>query len=156
MLRHRWPRWLAIVVSVIGTLAIVTGLLWLAVWQITREWGAVRDRTVDAVAQLRQYLIDGPLHLTAQQIDDALAQAGAFLQEQAELLWSGALAIGSTVGHVVTGLLLTLFILLCVLADGGGIWRWPTRLFPRHARPAVHGPGRAGWVPGVPTTRTIR
>src|SRR3546814_8127325 len=74
MLRHRWPRWLAIVVSVIGTLAIVTGLLWLAVWQITREWGAVRDRTVDAVAQLQQYLIDGTLHLNAQQLDDALAQ----------------------------------------------------------------------------------
>lgn len=154
MLRHRWPRWLAIVVSVIGTLAIVTGLLWLAVWQITREWGAVRDRTVDAVAQLRQYLIDGPLHLTAQQIDDALAQAGAFLQEQAELLWSGALAIGSTVGHVVTGLLLTLFILLCVLADGGGIWRWTTRLFPRTARPAVDGAGRAGWATVITYART--
>src|SRR5687768_18357390 len=28
MLRHRVPRWIAIVVSVVSTLAIVTGLLW--------------------------------------------------------------------------------------------------------------------------------
>ncbi|QEW03647.1 AI-2E family transporter [Microbacterium lushaniae] len=154
MLRHRWPRWLAIVVSVISTLAIVTGLLWLAVWQITRQWGDVRDRTVEATAQLRQYLIDGPLHLTATQIDDGLNQAFAFLEEQAELLWSGALAIGTTVGHVVTGILLTLFILLCLLADGGGIWRWTTRLFPRKARPAVDGAGRAGWVTIVNYART--
>lgn len=154
MLRHRWPRWLAIVLSVLGTIAVVTGLLWLAVWQITREWGEVRARTVDAVAQLRRYLIDGPLHLTAGQIDGALDEAFRFLQEQAELLWSGALAIGSTVGHVVTGVLLTLFILLCILADGGGIWRWTTRLFPRAARGAVDGAGRAGWVTVVTYART--
>lgn len=145
LLRHRWPHWLAIVVTLLGTVAIISGLLWLAVWQITREFGSVRARTVDAVSQFRQYLIDGPLHLSAQQIDDGLRQASTFLQEQAEVLWTGALAIGTTIGHVATGLLLTLFILLCLLADGGGIWRWTTRLFPRVARPAVDGAGRAGW-----------
>ena len=154
MLRHRWPRWLAIVVSVIGTIAVVSGLLWLAVWQITQQWGSVRARTVAAVEQFRQYLIDGPLHLTAQQIDDVLAQVGPFLQQQTETLWTGALAVGSTVGHVATGLLLTLFILLCLLADGGGIWRWTTRLFPRAARPAVDGAGRAGWRTVVTYART--
>ena len=154
MLRHRVPRWLALVVSVLGTLAIITGLLYLAIWQITREWPSVRARTVESVAQLRQYLIDGPLHLTATQIDDLLAQAWTFLQQQAELLWSGALVIGSTVGHVATGALLTLFILLCTLADGGGIWRWVVRLFPSRAREAVDGAGRTGWVTVVTYART--
>jgi predicted PurR-regulated permease PerM len=37
MLRHRVPRWAAIVMSVIGTIAVVGGLLWLAIWQITRS-----------------------------------------------------------------------------------------------------------------------
>lgn len=154
LLRARFPRWLAIVVTVLGTLAIITGLIWLAVWQITREWSGVQLRTVAAVADFRQYLIAGPLHLTAAQIDDLLAQGWALVQEQASLLWSGALAIGSTVGHVVTGALLTLFILLCVLADGGGIWRWTVRLFPQRARPAVDGAGREGWVTVVNYART--
>ncbi|MFG6280252.1 AI-2E family transporter [Microbacterium sp. 5K110] len=154
LLRHRWPRWLAIVVTVLGTIAVISGLLWLAVWQITREFSSVRDRTVDAVGQFRQYLIDGPLHLSPQQIDDGLQQAGTFLQQQAEVLWTGALAIGTTLGHVATGLLLTLFILLCLLADGGGIWRWTTRLFPRVARPAVDGAGRAGWRTVITYART--
>jgi predicted PurR-regulated permease PerM len=134
LLRHRWPKWLAIVVTVLTTIAIISGLVWLAVWQIARESGSVRE-----------YLIDGPLHLSAQQIDDGLNRAGTFLQQQAEVLWTGALAIGTTLGHVGTGLLLTFFILLCLLADGSGIWRWTTRLFPRVARPAVDGAGRAGW-----------
>lgn len=154
LLRARFARWLAIVITVLGTLAIVTGLIWLAVWQITREWSAVQARTVGAVADFRQYLIAGPLHLTPAQIDDLLDQGWALLQEQASLLWSGALAIGSTVGHVATGALLTLFILLCVLADGAGIWRWTVRLFPQRARPAVDGAGREGWVTVVNYART--
>ena len=154
MIRHRVPRWLAIVISVAGTMAIVTGLLWLVVWQITRQWSSVQASTVEAVERFRRYLIDGPLHLTSDQIDDLLAQGWAFVQEQAELLWSGALALGSTLGHVLTGGILAFFILLCLLADGAGIWRWTLRLFPRRARPAADGAGRAGWVTVVNYART--
>lgn len=154
MLRHRVPRWLAIVIAVTGTLAIVAGLLWLVAWQVARQWPSVQSSTVEAVERFRAYLIDGPLHLTATQIDDLLAQAWAFAQEQAELLWSGALAIGSTVGHVLTGAILAFFILLCLLADGAGIWRWTLRLFPAKARAAADGAGRAGWVTVVNYART--
>jgi predicted PurR-regulated permease PerM len=154
MMRHRVPRWAAITISVIGTLAIVAGLLWLVIWQIARQWSSVQERTVEAMEQFRQYLIDGPLHLTEAQIDDLLAQGLNLVQEQAQLLWSGALALGSTLGHVAVGALLSLFILLCLLADGGGIWRWTTRLFPVKARPAVDGAARAGWVMVVSYART--
>jgi predicted PurR-regulated permease PerM len=154
MLRHRVPRWLAIVIATIGTLAIVAGLLWLVIWQVSRQWASVQARTVEAVEQFRQYLIDGPLHLTEKQIDDLLGQAWTFIQQQAELLLSGALAIGSTLGHVVVGALLALFILISLLADGGGIWRWTTRLFPVAARPAVDGAARAGWVTVINYART--
>ncbi|WP_431801432.1 AI-2E family transporter [Microbacterium sp. bgisy203] len=154
LLRHRVPRWLAIVISVVGTLAIVAGLFWLVIWQVSLQWPSVRSRTVEAVEQLRQYLIDGPLHLTPEQIDDGLRQAATFLQQQIDLLLSGALAVGSTVGHVVTGAVLALFILLCILADGAGIWRWVVRLFPRKARADVDGAGRAGWATVVTYART--
>jgi predicted PurR-regulated permease PerM len=154
MLRHRVPRWLAITISIVGTLAIVAGLIWLVVWQVTRQWSSVQARTVEAVDQFRQYLIDGPLHLTTGQIDDLLGQALTLVQEQAQLLLSGALAIGTTLGHVAVGALLSLFILLCLLADGGGIWRWTTRLFPVKARPAADGSARAGWVMVVSYART--
>lgn len=154
MLSRSVPRWLAIVISVVGTVAVVAGLLWLAIWQITRQWASVQARTIESVGQFRQYLIDGPLHLTEDQIDQLLAQGWTYLQQQAEVLWSGALAIGSTVGHVGTGAVLALFILLCTLADGGGIWRWVVRLFPRRARADVDGAGRAGWATVVTYART--
>jgi len=145
MLRRRFPRWLAIIISLIGTLAIVAGLLWLVGWQIGRQWQDVQASTVAAVDELRQYLIQGPLHLSETDIQQYLDQGFALLQEQAQLLWSGALAIGSTFGHVIVGALLTVFILICLLADGGGIWRWTTKLFPRDARPAIDAAARNGW-----------
>lgn len=154
MLRHRVPRWLAIVISVIGTIAIVTGLLWLAVWQITQQWPRVRLHTEDAIAQFRTYLLDGPLHLTTAQIDTWLTQAGQFLQDQTSSLFSGALAVGTTVGHVATGAFLAFFILLCTLADGRRIWTWTLHLFPRAARDSVDEAASAGWVTVVRYART--
>lgn len=154
MLRKSVPRWLAIVIALLGTVAIVGGLLWLAVWQITAQWSSVQARTGEAIAAFRQYLIDGPLHLTADQIDGLLGQTWSLMQEQASLLWSGALAIGTTVGHVATGAVLSIFVLLCMLADGGGIWKWTTRLFPKSAQPAVDGAARAGWLTVVNYART--
>jgi len=145
MLRKRVPRWLAIFIALLGTLAIVAGLMWLVGWQVALEWDEVRSRTTDAIEGFRDYLINGPLHLTDSQIQDYLDQGLDLLQQQAQLLWSGALAIGTTAGHVVVGALLTVFILICLLADGGGIWRWTTKLFPKAARPAVDASARSGW-----------
>ncbi|WP_065570248.1 AI-2E family transporter [Microbacterium oleivorans] len=154
LLLRRLPRWLSLIITLLLTISVIAGLLWVAIWQITRDAASVRDRTVAGIGEFRDFLIEGPLHLTGGQIDDAVRQGFGMIQEQAQLLWSGALAIGSTLGHVGTGILLTLFILICVLADGAGIWRWVVRLFPTRARAAVDGAGRAGWRTVITYART--
>lgn len=152
--RRRVPKWLAIVIVVVGTIAIVAGLLWLVIWQIVQQADDVRTRTVQALDEFQNFLVTGPLQLSAEEIQGYIEQGLSILQEQAQLLWSGALAIGSTFGHVVTGGLLALFILLCILADGAGIWRWTVRLFPRDARPAIDSAARNGWRTVVNYART--
>ncbi|WP_040164887.1 AI-2E family transporter [Microbacterium gorillae] len=154
MLRHRFPRWLAIVISVVGTLAIVTGLLWLAIWQISQQWDGVRDRAEEGIEQLRVYLMNGPLKLSETQLNDYVQKGLNLIQGQVDLLLNGALAIGTTAAHVATGALLALFVLLCVLFDGAGIWRWVVRLFPRRARAAADGAARMGWTTVVNYART--
>lgn len=154
MLRARFPRWLAISLALIGTIAIVTGLFWLVGWQVSVQWPEVRDKSVLAFDEFQNFLIDGPLHLSPDQIQGAFAQVGDFLQQQADWLWSGALAIGTTVGHIATGAVLSLFILICLLADGAGIWRWTVKLFPRAARPAVDAAAHNGWRTVINYART--
>lgn len=145
MLRKRFPRWLAIIIALLGTLAIVTGLLWLVAWQVASEWPEVQQRTMTAIEEFQQFLIDGPLHLSPAEIQQYIDQGFALIEEQSQALWTGALAIGSTFGHVIAGALLSLFVLVCLLADGGGIWRWALKLFPRNAQPAVDAASRNGW-----------
>lgn len=154
MLRARFPRWLAVVIAMLGTIAIVGGLLWLVGWQVAREWPSVQERSLQAFDDFQQFLIDGPLHLSAEQIEDLLAELVTFIQDQAQWLWTGAMAIGSTFGQIVTGAVLGLFILICFLADGAGIWRWTLKLFPRNARAAVHGAATSGWKTVVNFART--
>lgn len=154
MLRHRFPRVVAIIIALLGTAAIVAGLVWLVVWQVRLELPKVQASSADAFQDFQVWLHEGPLNLSDTQIADYLDQGLAFLNEQAQALWTGALAIGTTLGHVVTGAVLSLFILICLLADGASIWRWTLKIFPRTARPAVDGAARNGWATIVNYART--
>jgi predicted PurR-regulated permease PerM len=144
--RHRWPRWIAIVAALLTLIVVVGGLFYLAVWQVTREASSLSAQSVASYKELRDWLTTGPLGLSPDQIDSYLKQLGAAIQQDSQVFISGALSIGSTVGHVLTGVLLTLFSLIFILIDGKGIWNWIVHIFPRKARAAVDGAGRAGWV----------
>jgi predicted PurR-regulated permease PerM len=154
MLRARFPRWLAIATSIIGTIGIVAGLLTLVVWQVRVELPRVQERTTEAVEQLRQALLDGPFHLTAADIDGYIDQGRELLGTQQDWLWNAAGAVTGTAAEVLTGAVLSLFILICLLADGGGIWKWTLRLFPRRARPAADATARNGWDTVINYART--
>jgi predicted PurR-regulated permease PerM len=118
------------------------------------ELPRVQERTTEAVEQLRQALLDGPFHLTAADIDGYIDQGRELLGTQQDWLWNAAGAVTGTAAEVLTGAVLSLFILICLLADGGGIWKWTLRLFPRRARPAADAAARNGWDTVINYART--
>ena len=144
--RHHWPRWIAIVTALLTLIVVIGGLFYLAVWQVTRESSSLSAQSIIAYKELRSWLTTGPLGLSPAQIDGYLKQLGSAIQQQSQLFISGALSVGTTVGHVLTGVLLTLFSLIFILIDGKGIWNWIVHIFPRKARAAVDGAGHAGWA----------
>ncbi|MFP3465880.1 AI-2E family transporter [Leifsonia sp. SIMBA_070] len=146
LLRLRWPKWLAILTVLIALVVVVGGLFYLAIWQITRESGTLQKQTVDAFNGLRSWLTSGPLGLTEDQIGNAFSSIGQSVQQDSQVFLSGALSVGSTLGHVLAGALLTLFSTLFILIDGRSIWGWIVRVFPKDARAAIDGAGKAGWV----------
>lgn len=154
LLRARLPRWLAIVVAMLGTIGVVVGLFWLVIWQVRAQLPQVEQKTAETIDAFRSMLVNGPLQLSDAQIEKYISDALSLLQEQADFLLSAAGALGGTAAHVVTGAVLALFILVCLLADGGSIWKWTLRLFPRIARPAVDGAARNGWATIVNYART--
>ncbi len=143
--RHRWPKWLAVAVAEVGIIAIVAGLIVLVVFQVRSGFPDLRRQTVLAFDQFKDFLLASPLHLTEKDITGYLDQASTALQQDSQALLSGAVSVGSSAGHVLAGILLTLFATLFLLIDGPGIWAWIVRLFPRRARRAVDGAGQVGW-----------
>src|SRR6478609_2841841 len=146
LVRHHWPKWLGVVVPLLSMVVVVGGLFYLAIWSVTRQSGELQTQAVQAYDQFRAWLTTGPLGLSEDQIGQGLSSITKSLQQDSQVFISGALSVSSTLGHVLTGALLTLFSVLFILIDGRGIWGWVVRVFPRRARPAVDGAGRAGWV----------
>jgi len=146
LIKHKWPRGLAVALAMVATLASVTGLIFVVVSQIRSGFPDLQQRSLSAYDDFKQFLADSPLHLTDSQITDYFDSLAVAIQKDSSVLVNGALSVGLTAGHVLAGLLLTLFATLFILIDGKGIWRWIVGLFPRRARTAVDGSGRAGWI----------
>lgn len=146
LVRHRWPKGLAVAVAEVGLIAVLVGLVVLVVVQVRTGFPDLQKQSVEAYDNFTQYLLDSSLHLTNSDINGYLGQAWTAIQKDSQVLVSGAVTFGTTAGHVLAGMLLTLFATLFMLIDGKGIWAWVVRLFPRKARPAIDGSGRAGWV----------
>lgn len=143
--RHGWPKWLAIVTALVATIAVITGLVWLIIWQVRAGLPELQAQSLEAWDEFKQFLLDSPLHLTDAQISQYGMQLWETVQRDSAVWISGAASIGSSAGHLIAGLFLVIFASIIILIDGKGIWAWIVRIFPRRARAAVDGSGRAGW-----------
>ncbi|MBT2498825.1 AI-2E family transporter [Agromyces sp. ISL-38] len=144
--RHRWPKWLAVTTAMLSTLAVVGGLLTLGITQIVRGSDELAAQSVIAWNEFRVWLLEGPFHITEQQLNEFVAQVVNSVQQDGSVLLTGALSLGSTLGHFLAGMLLALFATLFILIDGRGIWNWVVGVFPRRARAAIDGAGQSGWA----------
>lgn len=144
--RHHWPKWLAIVAALALFIVIVGGLVTLVTLQIRAGLPQLEKESVLRYADFKTLLRTSPLQIGESQIDSYIGQLGGFLQKHSSSILSGALTVGSTVGHLLTGTLLAAFATVFMLIDGGHVWEWAVRLFPSRARTAVAGAGEAGWM----------
>ncbi|MCU1424029.1 MAG: family transporter, partial [Microbacteriaceae bacterium] len=143
--RHGWPKWVAVVTALVGTLAIVAGLIYLVIWQIRQGFDDIQARSMVAYEEFQDWLFTN-FQIDSQEFNRYIGQGFDAVQDDSSALWSGALTVGSTAGHVLTGFLLALFATIFIVSDGKAIWNWVVRLFPHRARRAVDGSGHAGWI----------
>ncbi|WP_298459502.1 AI-2E family transporter [uncultured Cellulomonas sp.] len=150
----RFPRALAVAIAVLGLVAFVVGLVTVAGTSIAEGFGELRAQTLAGFDELVDWLSEGPLALTAVQLDDYAAQLSDWASTNSSTLVSGALSVTTTVGHVAAGALIALFCTFFFLHDGGRIWSWLVALLPRAARRPAHQAGRRGLVTLGAYTRT--
>jgi putative heme transporter len=145
LLRHNWPRWLAVLLSLILAVAIIAGLVFVIVVQVRSGLPDIERQTVAAYANFKTFLAAPPFNISQEQYAQYFNDISKTIQANGSLL-SGAGAVGSTALKIGTGLLLTIFATIFLVLDGNRVWAWVVRLFPRRARPAIDGAGQSGWT----------
>ncbi|MCQ6269771.1 AI-2E family transporter [Pseudarthrobacter sp. R1] len=151
--RRRVPGGAAVAITVVGFLGLIGGSLALVGRQLVAGFGELWSEALTGIRQIQNWLSEGPLHLTADQIDKYLQEASTALQDNTSNILSGALSFGSSAGHFAAGLVLALFVLIFFLLEGDRIWAFLVRLLPRKARAATFGAGRKGWASMVSYAR---
>ncbi|MFC4224995.1 AI-2E family transporter [Lysinibacter cavernae] len=146
LIKWKFPKWSAVVISILSLLAGVTLLVFLIITQFRSGFDNLKDRSAMAYHELLNWLTGAPFNLSQSQIDKFIDDFVGNLNTDRDFFLTGALSVTSTLSHVVAGLLLTLFTTLFFLIDGARIWRWFVGFMPTRARAATDGAGRAAWV----------
>ncbi len=141
-------------IAVVALVVVVLGLLVLAGRSVVLGIAELWDQAQQGVDQLLDWLAEGPLQLSTDNLESWIEQARETASANSDTLVAGALHATVTVGHVLAGAVIALFCTFFFLLDGRTIWSWVVGLLPRGSREHVHQAGRRGLVTLGAYTRT--
>jgi len=145
LLKLRLPRSLATFLVLICGIGAVAGTLTLVINQFVDGVPELTEKTSAGVRQIQDWAKTGPLHLSDDQVNQAIDNAQSWVNSHTASLTSTGIATAATLFEVVAGLLLVLFSTFFFLRDGRKIWRFIVRLFPVNARWSLADAGDASW-----------
>ncbi|MEV4311536.1 AI-2E family transporter [Actinocrispum sp. NPDC049592] len=141
----RVPKGLATAIVLVGGLAVLGGVLTFVISEFVSGLPDLQAQVGQSLDAIRNWLRDGPLHLQKEQLQDFLNTIIDTIKKNQEAITTGALTTAASIGEVLAGFVLTLFILIFFLSDGGGIWRFLMRGVPVNVRDRVDTAGRRGF-----------
>ncbi len=139
------PRAVGVFVALVGSIGVVAGIMTFVVEQFVAGVPQLSNKFTDSIHQIQDWLINGRLHLSNEQIRNAGDAIVKAIQSNQEGLTSGALTTATVIGELLTGAFLTLFILIFFLYGGDQIWEFVTRIVPTDHRERVRTAGRLGF-----------
>lgn len=144
--RRGAPRGGAVALVLLTSIAVFGGIMTFVVSQFVSGLPSLTEQVTRSIDNATRWLIDGPLHLSREQIDNAGAAAVKALRDNQEKLTSGALSTAATLTEIITGALLMLFTLIFLLYGGRNIFAFLTTIIPAGNRGRVRAAGRAGFA----------
>ncbi|HVK25620.1 MAG TPA: AI-2E family transporter [Actinokineospora sp.] len=145
LVQWRVPRPLATAIVMVAGIAVVGGVLTFVITQFSNGLPELQKQVNESLTTIQDWLATGPLHLREDQIQTFIGNAIEAIKANQSEITSGAITTAATIGEVLTGLLLTLFILIFFLSDGAAMWRFVIRGIPSGVRTRVDIAGRRGF-----------
>ncbi|WP_067673638.1 AI-2E family transporter [Nocardia miyunensis] len=139
------PRSIGVFVSLVGSLGVIAGVFTFVIEQFVTGVPQLANEFKTSVQSIQDWLINGPLHLSNDQIRNAGDTIVKTLERNQDSLTNGALTTAAAIGEFLTGTFLTLFILIFFLYGGNQIWEFVTRVVPTPQRERVRTAGRLGF-----------
>ncbi|MDA0251080.1 MAG: AI-2E family transporter [Actinomycetota bacterium] len=143
--RRGAPRGAAVALVLLSGFAFFGGIMSFVVSQFISGLPDLTEQVTRSIDNATRWLIEGPAHLSLEQIDKAGDAAAKALRDNQERLTLGALSTAATLTEIVTGALLMVFTLIFLLYGGRSIYAYLTRIVPAHTRDRVREAGRAGF-----------
>lgn len=140
--RLRLPRWLASLVTVLVLVGVVGGSFYWVGRRAMDQLGDLRSATDDASGSLRDLLTGAPLHLSRSSVDGL----GQQVQQAAVHALPSADAGAGLALNLLGGLVLVLFLLYCLLLEGGRMWAWAVSWSPARHRDRVQECAVLAWL----------
>lgn len=144
--RHRVPRSLGAVLTVLLLVTVVIGLATAVGASVVSGFDDLKESASQGFDTVVDWLVEGPLHMSSEQINDGVDQAISTARDHAWGLASSAISVTNTIGALVAGVVLALISLFFFLRDGDQMWGFFVRLAPRKMRKSMDRAGRAGWT----------
>lgn len=132
MHRHHVPKMLATMIALTAAAATLGAIITAVVYAFSNHWNSLATKATQALDQLGQFVAQGPLPITPQQLDRARQAIADAVAESVS--FSTAVTGLSTVASVLTGLLLMIVVLFFFLKDGRQIWLFLLRPLDGHRR----------------------
>lgn len=146
MAQIRIHRALGSILAILLVIGVAVGLGWLASNAFVTEAGALRDAAVEGFETFIAWLVDGPLGISQQQIDELISTVQGFLQDNVSGLASGALSVGSSIGVLFAGIVIGLVALFFFMRDGRQLWTWTVNLLPDEVVDRADRAGQHAWL----------
>ncbi len=144
--RHGISRALATLLTMVGGIAVVVGVMTFVVQAFINGLPELQDKVGTSISQVQNWLITGPFHLRPDEITQAGDNLTSSLKSHSNQLTSGAISTAGTLTEVITGGLLALFTLIFFLHGGRQIWEFLIKAVPAHTRDAVDVAGHRGFA----------
>lgn len=143
--RLKVPRALGSGLTILTGLLLIIALFALAGTSMISGFDDLRQAAVNGFDTFISWLSSGPLHISSEQIDEAVKAVTGLAQDNALGFANSALGVTSALGGVVAGVVIALLALFFFMWDGRNMWQWVVRHLPVEDKDRVDRAGLNAW-----------
>ncbi|MFC8722233.1 AI-2E family transporter [Kitasatospora sp. NPDC057198] len=145
LLARRMPRALAVLLTLLGALALLAGLGLLVAVVVRAQAGQLGGQVRGGVDRLEHWLEGPPLHARTGTLSDLRQRLGDLISTHRQAVLSTAVTSAGWVVEAAAALALAVFCAVFLTHSGERMWHWATDLLPPRRAAVWRRGGRAAW-----------